>query len=101
MTEHPTPWRDRNGGPLTLAGVSDANGATVFHCDDTETRDRIIAAVNACAGIPTEELESLDHGELTTEHLTFGAIAGVLADARQERAALLLETQQAKGDTPA
>ncbi len=50
--DHPFPWR------LNIAGLMvDATGVLIVA--EGELRRRIVASVNACAGIPLEALEEL------------------------------------------
>lgn len=56
----PTPWNADTEG--TFCGprlsVTDAQGSWVAEFEHFDARARAIACVNACAGIPTEALES-------------------------------------------
>ena len=64
MTTHhtPEPWR-ANAAQADIEGP-DGEEVAVCYCNDDDGSDaianarRIVACVNACAGIPTEELES-------------------------------------------
>lgn len=55
------PWRtDAENG--FLLDVHGANGTLVARCHEEDDAIRIKACVNACAGIPTADLELCPHG---------------------------------------
>lgn len=60
MSEHsPEPWREGEDMGFQLRQVLDANGLQVCAAEAGSPDDihRIIACINACKGIPTEDLE--------------------------------------------
>ena len=71
MPEHsPEPWKQ--GDDDGVDHITDANKETVcggweddYHQPSTRDRRRIVAAVNACKGIPTEWLEKYGQKALT------------------------------------
>jgi hypothetical protein len=69
-TKHaPEPWRSGTtyGAYGRLGTITDATGLTIDWCIDDDSRRRIVACVNACAGLPVEALEA-------------GALADLIAD---------------------
>jgi hypothetical protein len=54
----PEPWTDSAPGKCDWASLRDAGGNHVGHFMGPMDRRRIVAAMNACAGIPTEHLEA-------------------------------------------
>jgi hypothetical protein len=73
MKNSPTPWSveettidrrvvDANGTPIF--GLIERDGRQFMVIPLQENAERIVACVNACAGIPTEDLQQLTHGEL-------------------------------------
>lgn len=61
MPEHsPEPWslHEIPGTPPTFE-IRDANGDRVMTMFDRELAERSVAAVNACAGFTTEQLEAI------------------------------------------
>ena len=77
------PWYCSNGVNNMAAVVHDNQGTMVIDCLDAapykstsecqENARRIVAAVNACAGIPIKILEDMDLGHLKTALIFYGA----------------------------
>jgi len=83
----PTPWT-----PCGKRQAEDANGLLVFTCSGempqvAKRRDRIIACVNFCAGIKTEDLEAVLMPVVAPKGMPSGdrAVADWVRDSRVER----------------
>ena len=65
----PTPWHTpgclKRIGRTWAIPVWDARGTLVATTMRREVAERIVACANACKGIPTEDLEKMDGGELS------------------------------------
>ena len=68
----PNPWTvaKRKVGKVSVLGIVDATGKPVMF--DIETMHRIVACVNACDEIPTDEL--LDHANARTQEQTASTV---------------------------
>lgn len=50
--------------PTDLTTIADVNGRALYDLEnEKETTSRVVACWNACIGIPTEILESTEHGD--------------------------------------
>lgn len=59
MSEYGEPWRYIGDGPFAPESLNNFEGMPV---DVGLFKERIAACINACAGIPTEELQKLNPG---------------------------------------
>jgi hypothetical protein len=75
-TQFLEPWRvaeeEQAGEILNAAGlvIVDPMGSTLDIADEASYMRRIVACVNACAGVPTEDLERV--AGFTRDHLRQG-----------------------------
>lgn len=97
-TKHtPEPWQYTESG-VTMVSIIEPDGHTIFHCNTLlnstaqrlkmENARRIVACVNACAGIPTVDLENAQSRQ--NEQLTG---FGKACEQRDELAAALRDLE--------